>query len=74
MLRIVGAAFGFAILVDLLTHSSTAGTVAFFVALAAVAATNVGKLRCPACRKRVKLGASRCHHCGQDVVPLLGRR
>jgi hypothetical protein len=24
-------------------------------------------LYCPACSKRVKLGANRCHHCGQNV-------
>jgi hypothetical protein len=71
--RIVAASFGFAILVTLLFHSSTAGTVAFFVALVMYAATNVGKLRCPKCGKRVKLGASRCHHCGEDVKPFFSR-
>lgn len=26
-------------------------------------------LYCPHCSKRVKAGASACHHCGRDVVP-----
>lgn len=26
-------------------------------------------LRCPWCEKRVKLGATTCHHCGRDVLP-----
>lgn len=25
------------------------------------------RTRCPSCRKRVKIGASTCHHCGRDV-------
>ncbi len=25
-------------------------------------------LRCPKCKKRVKMGATRCHHCGYDTV------
>lgn len=39
------------------------------LAVAAVLAYTVGgsKLRCPSCRKRVKIGASACHHCGRDV-------
>jgi uncharacterized protein (UPF0212 family) len=74
MIRVVVAAFGFAIVLVLLTHSSTVGTVGFFAALVAIAVANVGKLKCPACRKRVKLGASRCHHCGENVTPLLFRR
>ena len=24
---------------------------------------------CPYCRKRVKLGATVCHHCGREAVP-----
>ena len=37
-------------------------------ALAVIAYTAGGlRLRCPACRKRVKLGATACHHCGRDV-------
>jgi hypothetical protein len=39
------------------------------VAAVAILAYTVGgaKLRCPACSKRVKIGASACHHCGRDV-------
>lgn len=34
-----------------------------------VYAYTVGGLRtrCPACRKRVKIAAAACHHCGRDV-------
>lgn len=27
------------------------------------------KLRCPACRKRIKVGATACHHCQREIVP-----
>jgi hypothetical protein len=27
------------------------------------------KLRCPYCRKRIKLGARACHHCGRIAAP-----
>jgi hypothetical protein len=26
------------------------------------------KTKCPACRKRIKLGATACHHCGRSTV------
>ena len=43
----------------------------FFIPIAAlfVYAYTIGGLRarCPACRKRVKIGATACHHCGRDV-------
>lgn len=43
----------------------------FLVPIAGVLiyAYTVGGLRtrCPSCRKRVKIGASACHHCGRDV-------
>jgi hypothetical protein len=48
------------------------GVVGFFVVaggiyiLAALNPENV--LYCPYCRKRVKIGATTCHHCGQRVV------
>jgi hypothetical protein len=38
------------------------------VIVVAAAASGVLVLRCPACRKRVKLGATVCHHCGRPVV------
>ena len=31
-------------------------------------AGTTGPLKCPYCRKRVKLGATTCHHCGRDTV------
>ena len=39
------------------------------LAVLAVFAYTVGgnRLRCPSCRKRVKIGAHACHHCGRDV-------
>ena len=39
------------------------------LAVLAAAAYTVGglKLRCPSCRKRVKIGATACHHCGRPV-------
>lgn len=27
-----------------------------------------GKLRCPSCGKRIKLGYTACHHCGRSVM------
>jgi hypothetical protein len=27
------------------------------------------KTRCPACQKRLRIGASACPHCGQGVTP-----
>jgi hypothetical protein len=48
----------------------------FFVPIAAwfVYSYTVGGLRtrCPSCRKRVKIGAAACHHCGRDVRPAKG--
>lgn len=26
------------------------------------------RLRCPACQKRIKLGATACHHCGRSLT------
>lgn len=71
MIRVVGAIIGFAILVSLLTGGNK---YSIWIALA-VAAVGVGgpllmgtsALRCPYCRKRVKLGATHCHHCGRPV-------
>ena len=73
MFRVAGAAFLVSALTAVVTNSTTAGSVVFFVVFALIAAANVGKLRCPACRKRVKLGATRCHHCGENVKPFLAR-
>ena len=40
---------------------------AFVILFALIAVANLGKLKCPYCHKRVKLGARVCHHCGRDV-------
>ena len=48
------------------------GTVLFFVVFVPVwiiGAANPGNvLYCPYCRKRVKVGATTCHHCGRSVA------
>ncbi len=51
--------------------SSPASSVVLFVVFGAVwwqLATTTNPLYCPHCRKRVKMGASACHHCGREVV------
>lgn len=71
MIRVVAAVVGFAVLVSVLTGGNQ---YAIWAALA-VAAIGVGAplvlgttaLKCPYCRKRVKLGATVCHHCGRPV-------
>jgi hypothetical protein len=71
VIRVVGAVVGFAILVSFLTGGNK---YAIWAALA-VAAVGVcaplllgtSALKCPHCRKRVKLGATACHHCGRRV-------
>jgi hypothetical protein len=47
------------------------GTVAFVLAFGWVMYFQVTQgtpLRCPFCRKRVKIGATACHHCGRAVA------
>lgn len=48
------------------------GTILFFVVFVPVwiiGAANPGNvLYCPYCRKRVKVGATTCHHCGRSVA------
>ena len=60
------AGVGFGVLVGLVWPSATMPTVWVVAALCYVAAVlNDGQMvRCDPCRKRVKLGANRCHHCG----------
>jgi hypothetical protein len=44
------------------------GVVAF-VGVYVLAFLNTGAVyACPSCRKRVKVGATHCHHCGQAVA------
>lgn len=72
MIRVVASAFGFAILVSVLTHGNqVAVEIAFFVALAAIVIpllAGATVLKCRYCRKRVKLGATACHHCGRATA------
>jgi hypothetical protein len=52
--------------------SPVVGTILFFVVFFPVwilgAANPENVLYCPYCRKRVKIGATSCHHCGRTVV------
>lgn len=70
MIRIVALAFVGAIIGGAVTHSS-AGAVAGFLLVGGVLVFAVmsgrPKLRCSFCRKRVKIGAAACHHCGRIV-------
>lgn len=52
---------------------STAALVGFFVLFPLLVIGNAGKFSCKHCHKNVKLGASRCHHCGADVQPWIDR-
>jgi len=72
MVRVFGAAFGFAVLASIATGGNhTVVLIAFFGALGVYVYALVSgkmKLKCPYCHKRVKLMAPVCHHCGRDVV------
>lgn len=72
MIRISAMAFGVAILASVLTGGNKAVIlIAFFGTLLLLIAplmTGQSALRCPYCRKRVKLGATVCHHCGRPVA------
>ena len=46
---------------------------AFIILIVLIGLTNVGKLKCSHCGKRVKLNMSVCHHCGREVKNLLDR-
>ena len=51
--------------------NQTVGTVVFFASVVLLVVPLLGgvtALKCPACRKRVKLGATACHHCGRAVA------
>jgi uncharacterized MAPEG superfamily protein len=39
----------------------------FLIIFLAIILFNAGKFKCPYCRKRVKLFATVCHHCGNEV-------
>lgn len=71
MVRIALVALFGAVVGGIVTGGNTVGVwVGLFVALAAAVLPLLNgrsALRCPACRKRVKLGAAACHHCGRQV-------
>lgn len=67
MLRVFFAAFVLATAIAVLGGSPEAAGVIFVVLFVLLTLGSVGKLKCQYCRKRVKLGASVCHHCGRDV-------
>lgn len=71
MIRVVGLAFLVAIVASFITGGNKAVIlIAFFGTLALTIfplITGQSTLRCPSCRKRVKLGATACHHCGRTV-------
>lgn len=43
--------------------------IVFVIALVGAAADPSRSLYCPSCSKRVKIGASTCHHCGREIAP-----
>lgn len=71
MIRVFAVALAGAVVGGFVTHGSSAGVWAGFLIAGAAAVvpllTGVSALRCPYCRKRVKLGATVCHHCGRPV-------
>jgi hypothetical protein len=74
MIRVFVAALVAAAIIGALFHFGSGGVFAVFVVLfVLIAVTNLGKLRCPYCRKRVKLNARACHHCGREVQPFIER-
>lgn len=73
MLRILAVAFAVTVGASIVAHGNRwviyvafFGTIAVFVI---PLLTGDAKLKCPACRKRIKLGASACHHCGRSISP-----
>jgi hypothetical protein len=67
MIRVFFASLVIAVVIGWIFGSSAAIVPIFIVLFVLVALNNVGKLKCPHCGKRVKLGADVCHHCGRDV-------
>jgi hypothetical protein len=71
MIRIIGVGIVGAVIGGFLTHGSQIGVWAGLIigiagsVVPLMAGTSA--LKCPFCRKRVKLGATHCHHCGRVV-------
>ena len=72
MFRVIGFAFLFAVFVSFLTHGNQIAIALSFFGVLALAiyplVTGRTALRCQHCGKRVKLGYTTCHHCGQPAV------
>jgi hypothetical protein len=72
MIRVFFVCLVIAALLGSALHLGSTGTGVLLLVVVAVAVVNVlsGRtlLRCPYCRKRVKLGAAACHHCGRVVA------
>lgn len=72
MIRILGFALLVAIVVSWISDGNgTVVAIAFLGVLGLFAYSVItGRvvLKCPYCLKRVKLGATHCHHCGRQVV------
>jgi hypothetical protein len=72
MIRVVASVIGFAILISFLTggnkYAIWAALIVAAVGVATPLLTGRSALKCPYCRKRVKLGATVCHHCGRSVA------
>ena len=72
MIRIVGVAIVGAVIGGFLTGGSQVGIWAGLILGGAGAIlpllNGTSALKCPYCRKRVKLGATVCHHCGRSVA------
>lgn len=71
MIRIIGVALLGAVIGGIATHGSQVGVWAGLLIFGGAAVLPLlngrSALKCPYCRKRVKLGASVCHHCGRPV-------
>lgn len=71
MFRVAALAIGVAILAGFVTHGNKIAIYAgLFIGLAAAVVpliNGTSALKCAACRKRIKLGATACHHCGRAV-------
>lgn len=73
MIRVFASALVAPILIGVLWHGAPSFVllIAFLLGLAAAAVpllTGQSALKCPYCRKRVKLGATACHHCGRSAA------
>lgn len=73
MVRVVVAALALPVVVAVVWNGAPSWLLAilFLVGLAATGAPLLrgeSSLRCPHCRKRVKLGATVCHHCGRSAA------